>query len=47
MKNILLGVVLTLAVLNPAVTKVLFGSLVDTTHNVVTGVIDKSTQSIK
>lgn len=40
MKYFILGVVCTLAVLNPAVTKTILGGAVDTTHNVVSGVIN-------
>jgi hypothetical protein len=47
MKGILIGIILTLAVLNPGVTKNLLGGFVDTTHNVVAGVIDKSSDSFK
>ena len=36
------GIVVTLAVLYPAVTKDLFGSVVDTTHSTVTNVMEKS-----
>jgi hypothetical protein len=36
------GVIVTLAVLYPAVTKDLFGSVVDTTHSTVTNVMEKS-----
>jgi hypothetical protein len=42
MSKFILGVVVTLAVLNPAVTKTLFGSAVDTTNAVVTTTIDKA-----
>ncbi len=44
MAKILLGVVLTLAVLYPAVTKELFGRAVDTTNAVATGVIKETTK---
>ena len=44
MKGVLLGVVLTLAVLYPAVTKDLFGRAVDTTNAVATGVIKESSK---
>lgn len=42
MSKILLGVVLTLAVLYPAVTKNLLNSAVDTAHNTVTTVMQNS-----
>lgn len=38
----MLGVVVTLAVLYPAVTKAYLGRAVDTTHNVVSGAIENS-----
>jgi len=41
MGKFLLGVVLTLAVLYPAMTKTYFGRAVDTTNSVVTNVMDK------
>jgi len=41
MGKFILGVVVTLAVLYPAVTKHYFGSAVDTTNAVVTGVMEK------
>jgi hypothetical protein len=44
MGKILLGVILTLAVLYPAVTKELFGRAVDTTNAVATGVIKETTK---
>ena len=44
MGKVLLGVVLTLAVLYPAVTKELFGRAVDTTNAVATGVIKETTK---
>lgn len=36
------GVIVTLAVLYPAVTKDLFGSAVDVTHTTVTNVMEKT-----
>lgn len=42
MGKVLLGVILTLAVLYPAATKSILGSAVDTAHSVVVGVIEKS-----
>ena len=42
MKGFILGVVVTLAVLYPAVTKNLLASAVDTTNSVVTGVLDRN-----
>ncbi len=41
MGKFFLGVVVTLAVLYPAVTKYYFGAAVDTTNSVVTGVMEK------
>jgi hypothetical protein len=40
MKNFILGVVATLAVLYPAMTKTFFSNAVDTTHNVVTHALE-------
>jgi len=42
MLKFLLGVFLTLAVLYPAVTKTIVGNAVDTTHTVVTGVMENA-----
>jgi hypothetical protein len=42
MGKILIGVVLTLAVLYPAVTKELFGKTVDVTNSVVTQAINET-----
>jgi hypothetical protein len=42
MLKFLLGVFVTLAVLYPAVTKSLVGNAVDTTHTVVTNVMEKA-----
>lgn len=42
MLKFLLGVFVTLAVLYPAVTKNLVGNAVDTTHSVVTDVMEKA-----
>jgi hypothetical protein len=42
MGKFILGVVVTLAVLYPAVTKDLFGTSVDTTHRVVTDVLKEA-----
>jgi hypothetical protein len=42
MGKFILGVVVTLAVLYPAVTKDLFATSVDTTNRVVTGVMEKA-----
>jgi hypothetical protein len=42
MGKILLGVILTLAVLHPAVTKELFGKAVDVTNTVATQAIKES-----
>lgn len=47
MKGFLLGVVVTLAVLYPAVTKSVLSNTVDTTHNVVTGIMNNSQESAK
>lgn len=44
MKYFLLGVVVTLAVLYPTVTKNLFGNVVDTAHTVTTNVINNADQ---
>ena len=42
MGKFILGVVVTLAVLYPAVTKNIFGNAVDTTNVVVTNVMEKN-----
>jgi hypothetical protein len=42
MSKFILGVVVTLAILYPAVTKDLFGKAVDTTNSVATNVIKES-----
>jgi hypothetical protein len=42
MKGFILGIVVTLAVLYPAVTKNLLAQVVDTTSSVVTGVLDQN-----
>lgn len=42
MLKFILGVVATLAVLYPAVTKDMFGSAVDTTHDTVTTVMERA-----
>jgi hypothetical protein len=42
MTKFILGVVATLAVLYPAVTKELFGTAVDATNSTVTTVMDKA-----
>jgi hypothetical protein len=42
MKGFILGVVVTLAVLYPSVTKVILANTVDTTHSVVTNVLDQN-----
>ena len=42
MKAFILGVVVTLAVLYPSVTKVILGNTIDTTHSVVTNVLDQN-----
>lgn len=42
MGKFILGIVFTLAVLYPAVTKVYLSNAVDLTHNVVTGAVEKS-----
>lgn len=42
MGKFILGVVVTLAVLYPAVTKNLFAESVDTTHRAVTGVMENA-----
>jgi hypothetical protein len=42
MKAFILGVVVTLAVLYPSVTKVILGNTIDTTHSIVTNVLDQN-----
>jgi hypothetical protein len=42
MGKFILGIVCTLAVLYPAVTKAYFSKAVDTTHHVVTGAIENA-----
>ena len=42
MKSFILGIVVTLAVLYPSVTKTILSNAVDTTHTVVTNVIDQN-----
>ena len=42
MGKFILGIIVTLAVLYPAVTKNIFGRAVDTTHDVVTTTIEKN-----
>lgn len=42
MKGVLLGIVLTLAVLYPAVTKEIFGRGVDTMNSVATGALKEA-----
>lgn len=42
MTKFILGVVVTLAVLYPAVTKELFGDVVDVTHSTVTNTMEKA-----
>jgi hypothetical protein len=42
MTKFILGIVVTLAILYPAVTKDLFGKAVDTTNSVATNVIKES-----
>jgi hypothetical protein len=42
MKHFLIGVVVTLAVLYPAVTKNLFGQVVDTAHAVTTNILENN-----
>jgi len=42
MGKFILGVVFTLAVLHPAVTKTVLASIVDTTHNIVTSAVMKN-----
>jgi hypothetical protein len=42
MKGFILGVVITLAVLYPTVTKNLLASAVDATNGAVTGVLDQN-----
>lgn len=42
MKGFILGILVTLAVLYPAVTKDLLAAAVDSTHGVVTGILDRN-----
>ena len=42
MKGFIMGVLVTLAVLYPAVTKNLLAQAVDTTNGVVTGILDQN-----
>lgn len=42
MKGFILGIVATLAVLYPSVTKTVLSNAIDTTHTVVTNVIDQN-----
>jgi hypothetical protein len=42
MKGFILGILVTLAVLNPAVTKAILSSTVDTTHSVVTNIMNNT-----
>jgi hypothetical protein len=42
MGKFILGVIVTLAVLNPVVTKTLFASAVDTVHQVATSTMENS-----
>ena len=42
MKSFILGVIVTLAVLYPAITKTVLSNAVDTTHTVVTNVLDQN-----
>ena len=42
MTKFILGIVVTLAVLYPAVTKDLFGTAVDVTHTTVTNAMEKA-----
>jgi hypothetical protein len=44
MGNFILGVLITLAILYPAVTKEWFGKAVDTTNSVATSVIKENTK---
>jgi|APCry1669189369_1035219.scaffolds.fasta_scaffold05772_8 hypothetical protein len=45
MKGFILGIIVTLAVLYPTVTKTILANTVDTTHNVVTEVLES--QNVK
>jgi hypothetical protein len=47
MTNFFLGVIVTLAVLYPVMTKTIFSNAVDTTHNVVTHVLEDQNPSKK
>lgn len=42
MRYFLIGVICTLAVIYPATTKEFLGAAVDTVHNVVTSIMEKS-----
>lgn len=42
MGKFILGVIATLAVIYPTVTKNMFGNAVDTTHTIVTTTLEKS-----
>ena len=42
MGKFILGIIVTLAVLYPAITKTLLANAVDTTHNVVTTTMEKA-----
>jgi hypothetical protein len=46
MKGFILGILVTLAVLYPAVTKDLLAKAVDVTNGVVTGVLEKDQRPI-
>jgi hypothetical protein len=47
MKSFILGVLVTLAVLNPAVTKTILANTVDTTHSVVTNIMTNTQEATK
>ena len=47
MKGFILGVFVTLAVLYPAVTKVILANSVDATHQVVTNIMNNTQEAAK
>jgi hypothetical protein len=47
MKGFILGILVTLAVLYPAVTKVILANTVDTTHQVVTNIMNNTQEAAK
>jgi hypothetical protein len=47
MKGFILGVLATLAVLNPVMTKAILASTVDTTHSVMTNIMNNTQEESK